>query len=107
MNHFKAAAKIIFLSDLTCDKTHVLGRCENYDLVDAGWHHRLVPPGIRAGPCIAKYLSHVWLNESADVNNSVKNETFEQRFEFNISFVLLNLPPVVILEIVNMKNRCL
>ena len=42
-----------------------------------------------------------------DVNNSVKNETFEQRFEFNISFVILNLPPVVILETVNMKNRCL
>jgi hypothetical protein len=78
-----------------------------YEFTDTGWYQRLVLPDIRPGNGIAKYSSHVWLNESVNVNNSVKNETFEQRFEFNISFVLLNLLPVVILEIVNMKNRCL
>jgi hypothetical protein len=59
------------------------------------------------GPCTANNISHVWLNESVDVNNSIKNETFEQRNEFNMCFVLLNLCPVVILDIINIKNRCL
>jgi len=59
------------------------------------------------GPCTANYISHVWLNESVDVNNSIKNETFEQRNEFNMCFVLLNLCPVVILDTKNIKNRCL
>ena len=41
MIHFKAAAKIIFLSDLTCDNTHVLVRCNNYDDSDTLQAHRL------------------------------------------------------------------
>lgn len=41
MIHFKAAAKIIFLSDLTCDKMHVLGRCKNYDDSDTLQAHSL------------------------------------------------------------------
>jgi len=86
---------------------HVLGKCEIYGISDAGLHHRLGPTWVRALTWTADYLSLEWLNDSAGVNNSIKNETFEQRNEFNMCFVLLNLCPAVILTIINEKNRCL
>jgi hypothetical protein len=103
---FAANKKKLILPD-NSPRPILLGKRENYYFADAGQHHRLLPPGIRAGPCIAKYLSHVRLNESVVVNNSIKNETFKQGKEFNISFELLNLCSVMFPDILKIKNRCL
>ena len=53
MDHFKAAAKIIFLSDVTCDNAHVLVRCKNYDDSDTLTGPQADLQGIQAGSCFA------------------------------------------------------